>query len=126
MRNRNTSNQELLEAARLGDEAGVAKALAAGASLEAKDIYGRTAAIFAAYHGHEPCLRALIASGADIEAKNKYGKTASMIAAENGHPEISKLIEEVVLSRLERAEMESALDLRKRLKAKPGRKSLRV
>jgi hypothetical protein len=47
-----------------------------GIDLEAKDISGKTALIFAACFGHAECLELLIKAGADLSAKDHEGKTA--------------------------------------------------
>ena len=59
----------------------VREALAAGARIDAGDAAGRTALMWAAFHGHEPILRVLIDAGADVNARDRRGRTALMWAA---------------------------------------------
>lgn len=59
----------------------VEEALAAGARIDATDAAGRTALMWAAFHGHAPILRVLIGAGADVNARDRRGRTALMWAA---------------------------------------------
>lgn len=106
------ANQKLLDAARLGEEQGVEMALALGANVDALadgGWSGWTASMLAAAYGHKACLRLLISGGADIEAKSPGGWTASMLAAGNGHPSLASLIEGIIMSRSEGAELGGAV-----------------
>ncbi len=76
-------NQELLNAAMLGDVAGVQKALAAGASV--KTGTGTTALSLAALHGHAAVVNALLAAGADPKITDQTGMTPLAVAAAQGH-----------------------------------------
>ena len=62
--------------------------LEAGADKEAKNKYGDTPLIKAAYKGHEAVVPLLLEAGADKEAKNKDGITPLIAAAEKGHEAI--------------------------------------
>lgn len=79
------ANQDLLWAAKTGKLDMLERALAGGAEQEARDPDGCSAAILAAYNGHEPCLVTLIAAGANLEATALLGWTAAMSAAAYGH-----------------------------------------
>lgn len=70
----------LIEAARIGDLAGVQQSLAAGASVQATDATGQTALIAAAYSNHLEVASALIAAGADVNVKDQTQQSAYLIA----------------------------------------------
>jgi hypothetical protein len=59
--------------------------VAQGICLEARDKWGHTALIGAAYYGQTDTVQALLAAGAEIEARNNNGDTALYIAAYRGH-----------------------------------------
>jgi len=58
----------LFAAAHRGDTAGIARLIAAGADVRARDGYGRTPLHVAAYAGHHDAMRALAAGGVDPNA----------------------------------------------------------
>ncbi|MFY9622676.1 MAG: ankyrin repeat domain-containing protein [Pyrinomonadaceae bacterium] len=55
-----------------------------GVDMDAKDLSGWTALMYAAGDGHLAIVQALVAKGANIEAKGEDGWTALMSAAESG------------------------------------------
>ena len=55
-------------------------ALAAGASVRARDAGGATALVQAAYGNHLPVARALVEAGADVNAKDETQQSAYLIA----------------------------------------------
>jgi hypothetical protein len=74
-------DEELFRAARHGDRAGVERALAAGARIDAQAPYDRKTALFrAAVFGHDAVVRDLLARGADPAARGADGRTALEVA----------------------------------------------
>ena len=71
----------LLDAARIGDAAGVQTLLGQGVDVDARTDIGETALILAAFGGHAKTVEALLAGGADVNAKSNFGSTALMRAA---------------------------------------------
>ncbi len=71
----------LLDAARIGDAAGVQTLLGQGVDVDARTDIGETALILAAFGGHATTVEALLAGGADVNAESKFGSTALMRAA---------------------------------------------
>ncbi|PIV33497.1 MAG: hypothetical protein COS34_07395, partial [Lysobacterales bacterium CG02_land_8_20_14_3_00_62_12] len=70
-------DNELLEAARSGDHAEVARLIEAGADVDAHDADGRTALMWAARYGRTDIVTALLDAGADVNARDILkGKTA--------------------------------------------------
>jgi CubicO group peptidase (beta-lactamase class C family) len=82
------AQERLWDAARSGDTAGIERALADGADVEALDTRtsrnGRRALNWAAVNDHAEAIRTLLAHGAAIDAANKTGFTALHHAAESG------------------------------------------
>jgi ankyrin repeat protein len=74
------ADARLLAAARAGDLEGVRRALAAGASVRARDAGGATALVHAAYGNHLPAARALVEAGADVNAQDETQQSAYLIA----------------------------------------------
>ncbi len=64
----------------------------AGANVEVKDKFERTAIINASLHGNSEVVDVLIKAGADMEAKDNNGDTALSLAFLHGHIEIVKSI----------------------------------
>jgi len=64
----------------------------AGADIDSKDNYGRTALMRAAIGGHAKIARILIDKGAAIDIQDIDGSTALMLAADKGHTEIVRLL----------------------------------
>ncbi|KAB2847035.1 MAG: ankyrin repeat domain-containing protein [Hyphomicrobiaceae bacterium] len=86
------ANEELIESAKKGDLAGIEKALAAGADVNAKADYDDTALNYAAENGHKEVVARLIAGGADIENKGGADKTPIKNAAFAGNIGIVRLL----------------------------------
>ena len=55
-------------ASRAGSWVDVQALVAAGEDVEAQDVYGCTALIYASNHGHSAVVQGLAAAGADLEA----------------------------------------------------------
>ena len=83
----------LLRAARAGDAAALADALASGADVSARAAwFGSSALHLAAHGGHVECVRALLAAGAETDAKNDAGKRPFDYARESGHAALVELL----------------------------------
>ncbi len=74
----------LMEAAAKGDADFVDLLIRAGADLEALDIYGDTALLFALRHRHADAAAVLLAAGADAGAGNLSGESAYELARKAG------------------------------------------
>jgi len=81
----------LIEAARRGDLGGVRSALAAGASVSARDSAGQTALIAAAYADQVAVAEVLIAAGADVNVKDSTQQSAYLIPTADGGLEFLRL-----------------------------------
>ena len=82
----------ILNAARVGDLAGVQALLDAGVDMNAKDGNGWTALHYAADYGYEEIAELLIAKGADVNAKNPNMLTPLYFAAQNNRKEVAQLL----------------------------------
>ncbi|KJS59147.1 ankyrin repeat domain-containing protein [Streptomyces rubellomurinus] len=78
----------LFDAARTGDTATLAAALAAGAPADLTNDRGDTLLMLAAYHGHAPAVEALLAGGADPDRANDRGQTPLAGAVFKGAEEV--------------------------------------
>ncbi len=79
-------NRALLNAAEAGKVHELTRWIEAGADKETVDpLFGYTALISAALHGHTEVVAALIEAGANQQALNRNGDTALLMAAYNGH-----------------------------------------
>lgn len=84
--------EQLIDAARKGDEPAVARLLSEGASANAKDDLGMTPLHAAARGGNLRVTQLLIAAGADVNIKAGDGCTALHWAASAGQMEILRLL----------------------------------
>ena len=87
-------NEDLLDAARAGDSAGVEAAITAGADINTitTDGWEFTALMWAATNGHTDIVKLLLDRGADIDAVYRDGNNALTLAATNGHANTVKLL----------------------------------
>lgn len=86
-------NNQLFEAARVGDAALVASLLDKGADVNAKFRYGTTALFKAAERGHANVVKLLLDRGADATIQDTfYSATAMTWALNKGHAEVVKLL----------------------------------
>ena len=60
--------EKLLEVSLKGDTDALRETLAAGADVNAVDVFGWTSLMYAARFGHEACVKLLLAAGADVNA----------------------------------------------------------
>lgn len=83
------SLERLLQAARTGDVAGVARALSSGAPIDGRDPKrGETALMRAAAFGQRATVQALLSAGANPLAESAGKRTALHAAAEGGDVDI--------------------------------------
>lgn len=82
------SNEALLWAARVGDLAGLRRAIKGGADLGVSGADGRTALAIAAAHAHAEIVMTLLAQGADPTTKDRLGASILHHAAWGGEPTI--------------------------------------
>ena len=83
----------LTDALAAGEPEEATRALAKGASPDAKDGYGYPAAVLASRGGHAEALQALKDAGADLEAREHVSaKSALIMAAVSGHADCVRLL----------------------------------
>jgi hypothetical protein len=86
-------NDQLFEAVRKGDAAGVTAALDKGADVNAKFRYGQTALFKAAERGNAEVAKILLDRGVDVKVKDTFYQTTAMTWALDGkHIDVVKLI----------------------------------
>ncbi len=86
------SDSDFLKLCKSGDVAKIEQAIIDGANVNAKDNYGQTALMSAAWGGQTETAKLLINHGADINAKANEGMTALMWAEFFGHTETANLL----------------------------------
>lgn len=86
-----TGGTALHRAAGRNDAAGIARLLAAGAPIEARDASGATPLLSATHANAVDAARALIAAGADVNARDRIADSPYLYAGARGHLEILKL-----------------------------------
>jgi ankyrin repeat protein len=64
----------------------------AGANVNAKNIYGNTALIYASFAGQLKLIKYLISVGADINIKNNTGNNVLMIASNYNNKKLLNLL----------------------------------
>ena len=77
-------DQHLLDAAKEGDSDVLQYVLEAGADVNSRNQYRKTACMLAAQNGHVNCVEMLTEAGADVNARGLYDKTALLLAVETG------------------------------------------
>lgn len=86
-------NDQLYEAVRKGDVAGVRAALDRGADVNARFRYGTTALFKAAERGNAEITQILLDRGADVNVKDTfYGATAMTWAIDGKHVQVVRLL----------------------------------
>ena len=83
-------NEELWNAARSGDVAGVTRALERGADINSGNRYKATALFFAADKGHLDVVKLLLDKGADINITDTFYKMRAIdLAMSNDHEDVA-------------------------------------
>ncbi|MFH8609162.1 ankyrin repeat domain-containing protein [Streptomyces sp. NPDC018029] len=82
--NTTAADQRLLDAARAGNAAEVAAALAAGARVEARDTELRSPLLLAALGDHVEAARVLVAAGADVDAQDHRSDSPWLVTGVTG------------------------------------------
>lgn len=86
-------NDQLFEAVRKGDVAGVTAALDGGADVNAKFRYGMTALFKAAERGNADVVKLLLDRGADVKVQDTFYKATAMTWALDGkHVSVVRLL----------------------------------
>lgn len=78
------------QAVRRGDGKTVRAQLAAGTDPDARDRFGQTGLMLAAYGGHLDVVEALLAAGARLDVVAKFGLSALMLAVIGGQPDVAR------------------------------------
>jgi len=95
-------NDQLYDAVRKGDVAGVTSALDHGADVNAKFRYGTTALFKAAERGNAEITKILLDHGADVKVKDTfYGATAMSWAIDGKHVQVVRLLAEKATDEIE-------------------------
>ncbi|WP_265018042.1 ankyrin repeat domain-containing protein [Wolbachia endosymbiont (group A) of Coremacera marginata] len=90
-------NRELLTAVRGGDLNKVKDFIGRGASLDAKDEYGRTLLHWASWNGNLDAVKYLIGEDASIQAEDRDGKTPLDIAIDQRHDSVAVYLQQTQL-----------------------------
>jgi ankyrin repeat protein len=75
------AQQELMEAAYLGQLDEVKRLETAGTAVDSADLEQRTPLMVAAFNGHTPVLQFLLDKGAKVDSRDVNGRTALMYAS---------------------------------------------
>jgi ankyrin repeat protein len=86
------ADEDLFSAAAAGDLVQVARLLATGADVNARNAQGATPLFWAAISGFRSAVKLLIANGADVNARDRNGFTALHVAAYQMHPNVAELL----------------------------------
>lgn len=85
--------QDLLQAARQGDLAGVKTAISAKVDVESKTRYGQTPLYLAAMNGHTEVVKLLLDSGAQVDVTDTFYKSSLIgFAASRKHVGVVKML----------------------------------
>ena len=87
-----SKDNQLLEAAMIGDVATIQELLEHVVDTKSKDKYANTALLCASEHGHVAVIQLLLNKGADIESKTKRGNTALACTSIEGHVAVVRLL----------------------------------
>ena len=88
---------ELMIAASRGEQARAESLVAAGADVNAADVFGYSALMYAASAGHIAVVEALLVIGAEVRLKNKNGLSACELARAKGHDAVARTLRHACL-----------------------------
>ncbi len=86
------ADQSLRDASLEGQIDLMVAAVGDGAQIDAQDVDGRTALMYAAFNGHTDCVRWLLERGAAVGTCENLGRTALMFASTGPFPETVELL----------------------------------
>ena len=86
------SEDQMRQAALDGNRAMVKNFLEQGISVDAVDVEGHTALMFAAFNGHSEILLDLLKAGAEVDRRDVMGRTALMYGSTGPFPEAVKIL----------------------------------
>ncbi len=86
------TEEKMRQAALDGDEAMVKNLIEAGTNVNALDVEGHTALMFAAFNGHSNIAQLLLEGGAVVDRRDLMGRTALLYASTGPFPETVKLL----------------------------------
>jgi len=86
------SEEQMRQAALDGNRAVVKDFLEQGISVDAVDVEGHTALIFAAFNGHSEILLDLLKAGAVVDRRDVMGRTPLMYGSTGPFPEAVKIL----------------------------------
>jgi uncharacterized protein len=89
--NRNTSNEQLLQATQRGDREAVLKLLQQGADINVRDAQGRTPVMIATYQHNTDMVRTLLQAGADVNIRDNNKENPLLHAGAQGWLDILRL-----------------------------------
>ena len=89
--------EQLIKAAKDGNETEVERLIAAGADVNIQSKHGTTVLMRAAEKGHTEIAEMLIEKGADVNKQNEKGANALIKAIYYGHTEIAEMLIEKVI-----------------------------
>ena len=86
------AEEQLRQSSLEGDLKKVRESLEAGAGVNAVDMDGRTALMFAAYNGHSEVVLELLGHEASVDRRDLFGRTALLYAATGPFPETVRIL----------------------------------
>ena len=70
--------------------------IAKGAAVNAQNLTGETALMYAAWRGHSEIVKLLLEHRADATLKNRQGDTALTLAESRGHLDIVRMLQAIM------------------------------
>ena len=101
--NKFMDDQNLCQAARVGDFSKVVRLVTPGVDIETIDIHGRTPLSLAAANGHLKVVKFLVDHGAEMETKDIHGRPPLFRAVFYGKSDVVEFLEEVIAQRQRQA-----------------------
>ena len=90
--NQEEKNKKLIYNSAIGQLDLVKYLIEAGTNINVKDMFNKTALMWASQGGHIDIVKLLIESGANMNIKDKYGETALIIAYKHDRQKIVDLL----------------------------------